>query len=68
MKRRINEEENTKIKIMREKRYTDKNVYDATNERLDIIFNDFKKIYVSFSGGKDSGVLLNMCIEIKHEN
>jgi predicted phosphoadenosine phosphosulfate sulfurtransferase len=63
MKRRINEEENTKIKIMREKRYIDKNVYDATNERLDIIFNDFKKIYGSFSGGKDSGVLLNMCID-----
>ncbi|MDR3275001.1 MAG: DUF3440 domain-containing protein [Endomicrobium sp.] len=51
------------IKIMKEKRYIDKNVYDATNERLDIIFNDFKKIYVSFSGGKDSGVLLNMCID-----
>jgi len=61
MNRTTSKKEN--IKIMREKRYTDKNVYDATNERLDIIFNDFKKIYVSFSGGKDSGVLLNLCID-----
>jgi predicted phosphoadenosine phosphosulfate sulfurtransferase len=51
------------IKIKRGRVYIDKNVYDATSERLDIIFKDFKKIYVSFSGGKDSGALLNMCID-----
>jgi predicted phosphoadenosine phosphosulfate sulfurtransferase len=51
------------IKMKKGKIYTDKNVYNATNERLDIIFKDFKKIYVSFSGGKDSGALLNICID-----
>lgn len=39
------------------------NVYDLIQERLGIIFSEFDNIYVSFSGGKDSGVLLNLCIE-----
>ena len=39
-----------------------KNVYELAQERLKVIFNEFDNIYVSFSGGKDSGVLLNMCI------
>lgn len=40
-----------------------KNVYDLAQERLDIIFKEFDTICVSFSGGKDSGVLLNLCID-----
>lgn len=40
-----------------------KNVYELIQKRLDIIFRDFDNIYVSFSGGKDSGVLLNLCVE-----
>ena len=40
-----------------------KNVYELAQERLDIIFKEFDNIYVSFSGGKDSGILLNMCID-----
>jgi predicted phosphoadenosine phosphosulfate sulfurtransferase len=39
------------------------NVYEASQQRLDLIFKEFDNVYVSFSGGKDSGVLLNLCID-----
>ena len=39
------------------------NVYDAGVERIKFIFDNFNKIYVSFSGGKDSGVMLNLVID-----
>lgn len=39
------------------------NVYDAANERIDFIFKNFERIYLSFSGGKDSGVMLNLVID-----
>lgn len=45
-----------------------KNVYELTQERLRIIFDEFDNIYVSFSGGKDSGVLLNLCIDYIRRN
>jgi hypothetical protein len=32
--------------------YSDQNVYEAAQERLDFIFKHFKRIYVSFSGEK----------------
>ena len=34
------------------------NVYEALIKRLDFVFSEFDKVVVSFSGGKDSGVLL----------
>ena len=40
-----------------------KNVYELAMERLDIIFREFDTVCVSFSGGKDSGVLLNLCMD-----
>jgi predicted phosphoadenosine phosphosulfate sulfurtransferase len=43
-----------------EKIYMNKSVYEAFQERLDYIFSEFDNIYVSFSGGKDSGLLVNM--------
>jgi len=44
------------------------NVYQITQERLKILFSEFDNIYVSFSGGKDSGVLLNLCIDYIRKN
>jgi len=46
---------------------TEKNVYDASIERLDFIFANFERIYISFSGGKDSGVLLNLVLKYMRE-
>ena len=43
--------------------YKEINVYDAAVERFDYIYSNFDKVYVSFSNGKDSGVLLNLAIE-----
>lgn len=40
-----------------------KNVYDASIERIEYIFNNFNKIYISFSGGKDSGVMINLMLD-----
>lgn len=48
--------------------YTKKDVYDAANERIEFIFKNFKRIYVSFSGGKDSGVMLNLVIDYMRRN
>ena len=45
-----------------------KNVYELTQERLKMIFEEFDNIYISFSGGKDSGVLLNLCIDYIRQN
>ncbi len=43
-------------------------VYDKTQDRLKFLFEEFDNIYVSFSGGKDSGVLLNLCIDYIRKN
>ncbi len=50
------------------KKYSCINVYDATNERLRYLFEEFDNIFVSFSGGKDSGVLLNLLLDFRNEN
>lgn len=44
------------------------NVYEAAMERMEVIFKEFDNVYVSFSGGKDSGVLLNLAIDYVTRN
>lgn len=48
--------------------YKQKNVYEATQERLAFIFENFERIYLSFSGGKDSGLLLNLVLDYMRKN
>ena len=43
--------------------YQETSVYDAANDRLKFIFENFERIYLSFSGGKDSGVMLNLVLD-----
>ena len=40
--------------------YLEKNVLDASLERLEIIFNNFENVYFSVSGGKDSSVMVQL--------
>lgn len=40
--------------------YLEKNVLDATFERLEFIFENFDNIYFSVSGGKDSSVMVQL--------
>lgn len=50
------------------KKYLPMNVYAAVQERLAYIFDNYDNIYVSFSGGKDSGLLLNLVIKYMQDN
>lgn len=46
----------------------EKNVLTAANERIKFIFDNFPRIYISFSGGKDSGVMLNLFLDYMRKN
>lgn len=46
------------------KTYQEKNVYQAAIERLEFVFDEFEHVYFSFSGGKDSGVMLELALEV----
>jgi len=41
----------------------DKNVLDATMDRIKLIFEDFENVLVAFSCGKDSGIMLSLTYE-----
>lgn len=49
------------------KTFLDIDVLTAARQRLARIYRDFDRVYVSFSAGKDSGVLLNLAIEAARE-
>ena len=45
------------------KSYLNKNVLQAAQERISYTFDNFEKIFVSFSGGKDSTVTLHLVMQ-----
>ncbi len=45
--------------------YTGEDVYSAFKKRMHLIFKEFDNIFVSFSGGKDSGLLLNLTLDFQ---
>ena len=45
------------------KKYKEQNVLDAARERIAYAFDAFERIYVSFSGGKDSSVMLHLVMQ-----
>lgn len=45
------------------KRWLGKDVLIAAKERITFIFDNFSRIYVSFSGGKDSTVMLHLVMD-----
>jgi predicted phosphoadenosine phosphosulfate sulfurtransferase len=46
----------------------EKNVFDAAYERIDYVWKNFERVYLSLSGGKDSGVMMNLCIKYMKDN
>ncbi len=54
---------------MATKVYNNKSVLEASTERVSLVFDNFEKIYISFSGGKDSSVMSHLVlIEAKKRN
>lgn len=49
------------------KKFLQMNVYEALQDRFAFLFREFDNIYVSFSGGKDSGLLLNLLLDYKRK-
>lgn len=45
------------------KRFRDIDVYGAAKNRISMVFDSFEKVYVAFSGGKDSSVMLHLVME-----
>lgn len=45
------------------KQYRDVDVLEASRRRIAEVFDGFERIYVAFSGGKDSSVLLHLVME-----
>lgn len=52
---------------MSTKIYKEINVYEAARERFRMVYREFDRVCVSFSNGKDSGVMLNMAIDAARE-
>lgn len=49
------------------KRELPMDVYEAALERLRTVFDRFERVYLSFSGGKDSSVMLHLALHVARE-
>lgn len=47
---------------MSKKVYTDRSVLEASRQRVSEVFDNFEKIYISFSGWKDSSVMTHLVL------
>jgi predicted phosphoadenosine phosphosulfate sulfurtransferase len=45
------------------KKYTDQNVLQAARDRISQTFDDVERVYVAFSGGKDSSVMFHLVMD-----
>lgn len=45
------------------RKYLSKSVHEAALERIDYTFNNFERIYISLSGGKDSTAMFHLVID-----
>jgi predicted phosphoadenosine phosphosulfate sulfurtransferase len=52
---------------IRKKQYIEEDVYTAALNRIRECYDRFDKVAVSFSGGKDSTVCLNLALQVAHE-
>jgi predicted phosphoadenosine phosphosulfate sulfurtransferase len=47
--------------------YKDNNVYEESLKRLNFIYDEFENVVCNFSGGKDSTILLHLCLKVARE-
>ena len=50
------------------KKYLNENVYEASMKKIKYLFDEFDNVLIAFSGGKDSGICLNLCYEYAKEH
>lgn len=48
--------------------YLTEDVFEVAQKRIEYLFQEFDNIEISFSGGKDSGVMLNMVLQHMRRN
>ncbi len=50
------------------RQYLDETVYEAFEKRMHYLFQEFDNLFISFSGGKDSGLLLDLLLDFRKKH